>query len=258
MNDRLALVTGSSSGIGAAVARRLLERGWTVIGMARRHVALSGGPYRHVTVDLADIAASCESIGRAVTPMLESERWSRIGLVNNAASGGLLGPIERIRPADLQRLLAVNVTAPVWLTGLLLRHGPTSAARRIVNVSSGAAVRAFPGLAAYGGSKAALRMAGMVAAEELGSADRPPPALDVAILSYEPGTVDTDMQREARSLSPDEFPWVGLFRLFSERGMLVPADAPAGEIVEFLEADAKPRFSERRLQPNPARFDQGA
>jgi len=266
MNDRLALVTGSSSGIGAAVARALLERGWTVIGMARRHVAVSSGSagptgpastatYRHVTVDLADIAASCESIERAVTPMLEAERWSRIGLVNNAASGALLGPIERIRPADLQRLLAVNVTAPVWLIGLLLRHGPTSAARRIVNVSSGAAVRAF---AAYGSSKAALRMAGMVAAEELGSADRPPPALEVAILNYEPGIVDTDMQREARSLSPGEFPWVGLFRHFSEHGMLVPADAPAREIIDFLEADAKPRFSERRLQASPARFNQEA
>ena len=145
-------------------------------------------------------------------------------------------------------MLAVNVVSPVWLIGFLLRHGPTSAARRIVNVSSGAAVRAFPGLAAYGSSKAGLRMAGMVIAQELDSEERLRPPLDVAILSYEPGTVDTDMQRQARSLSNAEFPWVGLFHQFAERGMLVSPDAPAADIVEFLEADAEPRFSERRLR----------
>ena len=100
MSDRLALVTGTSSGIGVAVARRLLDRGWAVIGMARRHAAFRGGTgtYRHLTVDLADVAASCASIERDARPILTGERWSRIGLVNNAASGGLLGPAERISP----------------------------------------------------------------------------------------------------------------------------------------------------------------
>jgi benzil reductase ((S)-benzoin forming) len=96
-------------------------------------------------------------------------------------------------------------------------------------------------------------MAGMVIAQELDSEERLRPPLDVAILSYEPGTVDTDMQRQARSLSNAEFPWVGLFRQFAERGMLVSPDAPAAEIVEFLEADAEPRFSERRLRAESRR-----
>jgi benzil reductase ((S)-benzoin forming) len=245
--DRLALVTGTSSGIGAAVARRLLENHWTVIGIARRPASFDTARYRHLALDLSNVEAACECIEREVGPMFNDKRFSRATLVNNAGVGDLLGPAERIPPGDLQRMLAVNVTAPVWLMGFLLRHGSAGVARRIVNVSSGAGVRAFPGLAAYSASKAALRMAGMVLAEELSSPERSLPNPDVAILSYEPGIVDTDMQTRARSLSADTFPWVGLFHQFAERGMLVPPDAPAAEIVEFVEADGQPRFSERRL-----------
>ncbi len=68
-----------------------------------------------------------------------------------------------------------------------------------------------------------------------------------AILSYEPGTVDTDMQTAARSRPLSDYPWGGLFRDFFARGALVPPTAPASEIVEFLETDGHPRFSERRL-----------
>lgn len=252
MSTRLALVTGTSSGIGAAVARRLLDREWTVIGVSRRGAAFGSESYRHLAIDLADLDAAAASIEREAGTVMNESRWSRIALVNNAAAGGLLGPAERIAPADFQRMLAVNVTAAVWLMGFVLRHGPVPAVRRIVNVSSGAAVRAFPGLAAYGSSKAALRMAGMVVAEEVGSREQPSPFPDVAILSYEPGTVDTDMQARARALNHHEFPWVDLFRQFAERGMLVPADRPAGEIVEFLESDGHPRFTERRLGRPPA------
>jgi benzil reductase ((S)-benzoin forming) len=132
--------------------------------------------------------------------------------------------------------------------GFVIRRAQSDVALRIVNVSSGAAVHGFPGLADYCGSKAALRMTGMAAAAELDSALRRTPApRDTAILSYEPGIVDTDMQLAARSRSPSDYPWGGLFRDFAARGALVPPAAPAAEIVEFLETDGHPRFAERRL-----------
>jgi benzil reductase ((S)-benzoin forming) len=248
MNDRIALVTGTSSGIGAAVARRLLDRGWTVIGVARRSPSFGTTAYRHLALDLADVDAACARIERDVGPTFDETRWARTALVNNAAVGGLLGPTERIAPGDLQRMLAVNVTAPIWLMGFLLRHGPAATPRRIVNLSSGAATRGFAGLAAYGSSKAALRMAGLVLAEELGSPERPTPIPNVAIVSYEPGIVDTEMQTRARSLPPGVFPWVGLFHRFAADGRLVAPEAPAAEIGDFLDGDGHPRFSERRLQ----------
>src|SRR5204863_8927759 len=57
MSERLALITGTSSGIGAAVARGLLKRGWTVVGIARRKVKF-GGHYEHLALDLSDAAAA--------------------------------------------------------------------------------------------------------------------------------------------------------------------------------------------------------
>jgi benzil reductase ((S)-benzoin forming) len=246
-SDRLALVTGTSAGIGAAVAARLVDNGWTVVGVARRAGAVADSRYRHLSLDLADLA-SLTRIEAELTPMLRDAAVGRFGLVNNAASPGPLAPLGDVDPGELATLYTVNVIAPMALMGLFVRHVHASATLRVVNVSSGAAVAAFPGLGPYSGSKAALRMAGMVLGAELGSPKqkRPPPR-DAAILSYQPGIVETGMQAHARSLSPEVFPWVDLFHGFAARGLTVPPAAPAGEIVRFLESDGHPLFSEARL-----------
>jgi NAD(P)-dependent dehydrogenase (short-subunit alcohol dehydrogenase family) len=91
-------------------------------------------------------------------------------------------------------------------------------------------------------------MAGMVLAAEL---DSDPSASerrhDVSILSYEPGTVDTPMQAHARAQSAAILPSVELFRRFAADRQLVSPNAPAREIVAFLESGPTARFHERRL-----------
>jgi NAD(P)-dependent dehydrogenase (short-subunit alcohol dehydrogenase family) len=247
-NARFALVTGTSSGIGHACARQLLDRGWTVVGIARRAASIAHPRYTHVPIDLAEVRALPAACDAQVAPVLASRVWQRTALVNNAARGDLLTPLDRIDPAGLLAVLAVNTVAPVWLMGFIARHAAAETAVRIVNVSSGAAVTPFPGLAAYCTSKAALRMAGQAFAAELDAASRSIAApADTAILSYQPGIVDTPMQTAARSADPAEFPSAQLFRDFHARGLLVPPDAPASEIVAFLESDSPPRLTERRL-----------
>jgi NAD(P)-dependent dehydrogenase (short-subunit alcohol dehydrogenase family) len=246
--DRLALVTGTTRGIGEAVAARLIVQGWTVIGIARSPAPIEHARYRHLVLDLRDPTALANTIEDELGPVVSHSRWRRIGLVNNAALSGALGPMETIDPVELLRLSAVNWVAPTWLIGFMVRRASVDVALRIVNVSSGAAVRAFPGLADYCGSKAALRMTGMVTAAEWDSPLRTAPThANAAILSYEPGTVDTDMQAAARSRPLAEYPWGGLFRDFAARGALIPPAVPASEIVEFLETDGHARFTERRL-----------
>ena len=164
----------------------------------------------HITVDLADTGAVAKAAETRVASLLRERSWSRIGLVNNAAYGGRLGPLELVTPEDLARSHLVNVVAPTWLMGFFIRTSPADVPLRIVNVSSGAAVRPVHGLGAYCSSKAALRMAGMVLGAEIESPlRRTRVPRDTAILSYEPGVVETPMQQAAREAPAEDFPWVG-------------------------------------------------
>jgi len=236
MSQRFAIVTGTSTGIGAAVARELLKRGWQVVGIARRAAKIEGKGYRHLALDLSDLGKAGPAIERAVGSRL-AEGWERVGLVNNAAVG-LSGRVQNLEAKELARSFELNTATPLWLMGFTIKR--SKAPVRVVNLSSGAAVRPFPGLAAYCAAKAGLHMAGAsVAAED---------APNLHILSYQPGVVDTEMQLATRTKSLDEFPWGETFRKYHAEGRLVPPERPAGEIVEFLEADGGERFTERRLQ----------
>lgn len=246
-SDRLALVTGTSTGIGAAVARQLLQGGWEVAGVARRDAEIEDDRYHHLAADLQDAPAAVAAIEAAFGALLGESRWRRIGLVNNAASVAATGPVQRLDAAELVRVYSVNVAMPLWLMGFVARQGARAAAIRIVNLSSGAAVRAAPGLAAYCSSKAALRMAGMVFGAELDSPLRPADTpSDLSILSYSPGVVDTEMQLASRSMPAEAFPWGGMFRDFAAQGLLAAPDLPAADVVAYLESDGGERFAERK------------
>ena len=241
--NRLALVSGTSSGIGAAVARLLVADGWSVIGLSRTDPGYSDPKYRHVRADLVDLAGLRETVDGELASVVAGTSWQRIGLVNNAASVGLLMPLEKTDPLKVAEVLALNTVAPIFLMGFLIRVAPAAIPLRIVNVSSGAATQAFPGFGDYSTSKAALRMASMVFAAELASAERPGGARDdVEILSYSPGIVDTPMQQSARAPRP----WNGMFVDFHQRGQLVPPEAPAREVADFLAGNGGQHFVERR------------
>ncbi len=244
-NERIALVTGTSSGIGAAMVEILLDDGWQVIGMSRKRAQFDNPNYRHMEIDLGDLQRLKEIAESDLANIVGDDRWERIALVNNAASIGALKPMQETDPLHLAQVYTINVVAPMFLMGFLVRTAPESTMLRIANISTGAAVQPLPGGSDYSSSKAALRMAGMVLATELHSPERPGgPRDNVAILSYAPGVVDTPMQVTARA--PNR-PWNSMFVDFHEKGMLQPPRAPAIEVVSFLDSDRCEPFAERRL-----------
>jgi NAD(P)-dependent dehydrogenase (short-subunit alcohol dehydrogenase family) len=243
--ERLAIVTGTSSGLGAAVAQALLADGWNVIGLSRRQPDFAADGYRHVAIDLGDLRRLREIAQEVLAPLVAAPHWKRIALVNNAGAIGAMRALEQADPLELAALFAVNAVAPIFLTGCVVRAAPPATPLRIVNVSTGAAVQPIPGIGDYGSSKAALRLASMVFAAELESRERPGGVrANVEIMSYAPGVVDTPMQEAARAGAR---PWARLFVDFHAHGKLVPAAAPAGEIVDFLCADGGQPFVERRF-----------
>lgn len=245
--SQLAIVTGTSSGIGHELARQLLDRGWHVIGLARRPAALSHPAYVHLSMDIGEVTGLAAQLDAQLGPLVQGSTLTRLALVNNAADVALLGQVDQLDPAGMLRAYAINTVAPVLLMGWALRATPPHVPLRIVNVSSGAAVEAFPGLCAYGATKAALRLAGMVLATELDMRAANGAPRDASIWSYEPGVVETPMQEAVRAATPDRIPIVAVFHQLAAEGRVLPVSVPASEILAHLEADGHSRFSEQRF-----------
>jgi len=139
LTNRVAIVTGAAQGIGEAVARKLAERGATVVGLDRQDDLLAqvmAGIPRGVamTVDVTD----AEADRRAVTAI--HERFGRIDILANVA-GGTLGAargVDALTAADWHRVMALNLHAPFYLS---LAVAPIMKAQRwgrIILVGSGA------------------------------------------------------------------------------------------------------------------------
>jgi len=239
---QLAIITGTSSGIGAGLAQTLLNENWLVLGLARRETAFESPNYSHLMADLSDLQALEQQIIPAITRRIASEYFDRVALVNNAAAIGSLKPVGDFKASELTKIYAVNVLAPTLLMGAVAKLIPESTDLRILNLSTGAAHRGIPGLADYAGSKAALRLSGMTLAAEFEQAGRS----KAAILSYEPGIVDTEMQVAARTPSPN-FPSQELFQAFYSNGSLQPVEAVMGDMLAFLQGSQGPPFSEKRF-----------
>jgi NAD(P)-dependent dehydrogenase (short-subunit alcohol dehydrogenase family) len=160
MKNRIALITGASCGIGAAVAKRFATEGAHVILVARNAKGLeetddaikkSGGSATLVPLDLAN-AAKIEVLAGVV-----SERFGKLDIVvGNAGMLGELTPLPHLDPKIWQQVIDINLTANYHLIrcfDLLLKN---SGAPRAMFVTSGITKGVFPYWGAYAASKAAL------------------------------------------------------------------------------------------------------
>jgi NAD(P)-dependent dehydrogenase (short-subunit alcohol dehydrogenase family) len=187
----LAMVTGASAGLGRELARALAARGWSLVLDAR-----TPGPLRATAAELGRDAWVEALPGDVADPAHRAELAAAVAslgeldlLVNNASELGPspLPPLASYPLDALARVLDVDVVAPIALTQLLLpalaRAGGT-----VLNVSSDAAVEAYPGWGGYGAAKAALdHLAAVLAVEEPG----------LGVYAFDPGDMRTAMHQRA-------------------------------------------------------------
>ncbi len=171
LDDRVAVVTGASRGIGRAIA----------LGLARvgAHVALTA----RKQPDLDAVAHEVTALGRRALPVaghmgrrLDIDRlfdtthkeFGRLDiLVNNAATNPVFGPLVEIEEEAWDKIMALNVKGYLFAAQRAAKQMLAAGKGAIVNVSSTGGVRASPGLGAYSVSKAAVIMLTRVMAREL-------------------------------------------------------------------------------------------
>jgi len=203
LENRIALVTGASRGIGRAVALELARQGAHVVALARTQGALEelddeiralGAEATLVPCDLKDFDA-LDRLGLALF-----ERWRRLDiLVGNAGDLGPISPLPHIDPPNWDNVFAINVTANYRLIRSLDPLLRASTAGRAVFVTSGVGSRATMNayLGPYSVSKAALdALARTYAAETINTSN-------VRVMIANPGPLRTKMRA---SLMPGEDP----------------------------------------------------
>jgi NAD(P)-dependent dehydrogenase (short-subunit alcohol dehydrogenase family) len=189
-NGRTALITGATRGLGLALARGLAARGWNLILNGRdaerlRAVRDELATVTHVAALAGDVT---DRSHRDALAVLARGHAGLDALINNA---GALGPSPLPSlleyPIDaLEDVLRTNVLAPLAIIQSV--RNALKPGARIVNLTSDAAVNAYPGWGGYGASKAALEQISAVLAAELA---------DLEIYWVDPGDMWTDMHQAA-------------------------------------------------------------
>ena len=212
-----AFITGSSSGLGLGLVRRLSQDGWQVYGCSRRGCDLPG--VHDIRVDLADEAAVAPALDRLLG---EPEALELVVL-----NAGVLGEIRDLSAtplADLQRLMAVNVWANKLVLDWLYAWGRPVA--QVVLVSSGAAVLGNRGWGGYALSKATLNMLARLYAHEFDGTH---------IAALAPGIINTAMMDHLCD-EADAGAFPALERLRQARGTsaMPGPDEAAGRVLSVL------------------------
>ena len=179
----LIVITGASSGIGAATARHFSNEGHPLLLLARRKERLEALalPNSHcVGVDISDT----EAVGAAIDAAVEA--FGPVDALINNAGVMLLGQVADQDPEQWQRMFDVNVLALLRTTQRVL--GPMLERRggTIINISSIAGRKTFPNHAAYCGTKFAVSAMSENLREEVASAG-------VRVISICPGAVETEL-----------------------------------------------------------------
>ena len=156
VDDRIACVTGASSGLGRAIATALAEAGAKVVGVARRAGALedwraeAGGETAAVAVDLSDPADATAVAAHIAQP------FGAPDILVNAAGINSRQAADEVTLEGWRTTVDLNLAAPFFLAQALVPAMRGNGWGRIVNIASLQSARAFPGGLAYGASKGGI------------------------------------------------------------------------------------------------------
>lgn len=220
MNNKSIIITGASRGLGAAAARSAAQMGANVVLMARSKEELDrlvdeieseGGGAMAVSGDVSSQLYCNKVIAETL------QRFGRLdALVNNAGTIEPIEPLAEATPQAWETNWRINLLGPLMLVRTALPH-LRELKGRVVNVSSGAAVKVIRSWGAYSTAKAALNHLNRFLAEE---------EPDITAIAFRPGVVDTAMQTTIRNSSKMPTEDQAYFMDLHADGELLPPELP--------------------------------
>ena len=241
LSDHVAIVTGASSGIGEATARLLAQKGATVVLAARREDRLNdlkesieadGGTALAVPTDVTDRDA-VKALAQAAL-----DAYGRIDVLVNNAGIMPLTMLHNMQTDDWYKTVDVNVYGVLHAVEAVLPTMTEAKRGHIVNVSSTAGRRVYPGGAVYSATKFAVRALSEGMRQELG------PQYGIRVTCIEPGAVETELTDTITDSEVKE----AMGKMFSR---LTPLDAQriAEAIVYTVEAPEAATVAELLVLP---------
>lgn len=220
-------ITGTSRGIGKALAVELLKDHQNVVHGISRTKSIEHKNYVHTVLDLSDADAV------AGFRFKEHQDAEKVVLVNNAGTLGEIKHLGKISNKSIKDGFTVNVIAPaILMNNFIKAYKDISAEKIIINLTSGAAQNPYDGWAIYSPSKAAIDMLSRVGAleQELEGSDSP-----VKIKALAPGVVETQMQQIMRNLKDKDFSRKQKFVELHTNNELYPPEEVAKAFVRIMD-----------------------
>ena len=189
LEGKIALITGGSRGIGAAIAKRLAEDGASVAVTYSKGADAAASIVKEIervggkAVAIQADAADADAVRKAVETTVEI--FGRLDVLVNNAGTAIATAVEETTLDDFDRLFAVNVRGAFVATQAALKH--IKSGGRIIMIGSCLGERVFmPGMAPYSATKGAIKMFAQGLARELG-------ARGITVNNIQPGPIDTDL-----------------------------------------------------------------
>ncbi|MBN1252855.1 MAG: SDR family NAD(P)-dependent oxidoreductase [Bacteroidales bacterium] len=222
-------ITGTSSGIGFALANEILKNENNyIIGFSRNN-NISHQRYEHINLDLSkpEIVKNYKFID-----IIDAES---VTLINNS---GVIGDVKHIGNIDNNSIIStfnVNSISPaILINNFIKTYKNFSGKKIIINISSGAARHAIESWSSYCASKSALDMFSLVA-----KADSDKKLYGFKIFSIAPGIVDTNMQNQIRETDKNDFSLLNTFVQYKNDNLLEKPQYTANQLVKIIKNPEK-------------------
>lgn len=225
---KVAIITGTSRGLGLNLAKQFLEAGFTVVGISRSNV-IKGKNFYFLKLDLADPKNLRQKLAKFLADHKISLKNDHTVLINNAATVFPVHYFHKVKENDIQESYYLNLHAPMMLSHFVITKSLEKSKHvTICNISSGAAVRPLENWSIYCSMKSALKMFTDCLNVDYAESSQ------FKAFSFYPGVMDTKMQAVIRQQKIENFKNIESFKELKNKNKLIDPNYVAQAILKII------------------------